>query len=183
MLLLLFAKKQKMQISIKPFSSSEVESLVELGQKTFKESHGHSATEIDIQNYVDYHFNTDTLLKALSDSNIYFHKILFDNQLAGYSKLILDNPHPLTSISPIAKFERLYLLKDFYGLGLGKELLKHNIEIARAHQQKAFWIFVWTENENGLKFYKKNDFKIIGTHNFKISDQHSNPNFVMLKLF
>jgi ribosomal protein S18 acetylase RimI-like enzyme len=172
-----------MQISIKSFSSSEVESLAELGQKTFKESHGHSATEIDIQNYVDYHFNTHTLSKDLDDSTIYFHKILFDDQLAGYSKLILDNPHPLSDISPIAKFERLYLLKDFYGLGLGKELLKHNIEIARAHQQKGFWIFVWTENENGLKFYKKNDFKIIGTHDFKISDQHSNPNFVMLKLF
>ncbi len=171
-----------MQISIKPFSSSEVESLAELSQNTFKESHGHSATDTDIQNYVDYHFNTHTLSKALNDSNIYFNKIFFDNQLAGYSKLILDKPHPLTNISPIAKFERLYLLKDFYGLGLGKELLKHNIEIAITHQQKAFWLFVWTENKNGLKFYKKNDFKIIGDHDFKISDQHSNPNFVMFKL-
>jgi ribosomal protein S18 acetylase RimI-like enzyme len=171
-----------MQISIKPFSSSEVESLAELSQNTFIESHGHSATATDIQDYIDDHFNTRALLKALNDPNIYFFKIVFDNQLAGYSKLIVDQPHPLTEISPIAKFERLYLLKDFYGYGLGKELLKHNIEIARTHQQKAFWLFVWTENENGLKFYEKNNFKIIGDHNFKISDQHSNPNFVMLKL-
>lgn len=171
-----------MSVSIKAISSSEVESLAELSKTTFIESHGHSAEASDIENYVDFNFNINELSKALKNSNIHFNKIYFDNQLAGYSKLILDQPHPLSDIRPIAKFERLYLLKDFYGLGLGEALLKHNVEIAKRHLQKAFWIFVWTENENGLKFYKKNNFKIIGDHNFKISDQHSNPNFVMLKL-
>lgn len=171
-----------MSISIKAIGSSEVESLAKLSQATFLESHGHSAEASDIENYVDFHFNIEELSKALNDPNIDFNKIYFNNQLAGYSKLILDKPHPFTDITPIAKFERLYLLKDFYGLGLGEELLKHNIEIARNHQQRAFWLFVWTQNEKGLKFYQKNNFKIIGEHDFKISDKHSNPNYVMLKM-
>lgn len=170
-----------MPIRINPVSSSEVESLAKLSKTTFIESHGHSAEASDIENYVDFNFNIKELSKALKDSNIHFNIIYFNDHLAGYSKLILNQPHPLTDISPIAKFERLYLLKDFYGLGLGEELLKHNIEIARAHQQKAFWLFVWTENEKGLKFYRKNNFESIGEHNFKISEDHSNPNYVMLK--
>lgn len=179
--MLLFAEKFKMSIAIKPISSSEVESLAELSQKTFVESHGHSASPADIQNYIDKHFSIRTLSEALENPRIYFSKIYVDNQLAGYSKLILDEQHPLTDLSPVAKFERLYLLKDFYGLGLGEMLLVHNSELAKKQHQKALWLFVWTENEKGLKFYKKSHFKIIGEHDFKISDQHSNPNYVMLK--
>lgn len=170
-----------MSISIKAISSSEVDSLAELSQKTFVESHGHSAKPADIQNYIDAHFSTDILSEALKNPRTYFSKIYVEDQLAGYSKLILDEPHPFTDLSPVAKFERLYLLKDFYGSGLGEKLLVHNLEIAKNQHQKALWLFVWKENEKGLKFYKKSHFKIIGEDDFKISDQHSNPNYVMLK--
>ncbi|SDG83914.1 GNAT family N-acetyltransferase [Psychroflexus sediminis] len=171
-----------MSILIKALSSSEVNSLADLSVKTFVESHGHSAKPADIQKYTQTHFNTETLSEALLNPRIFFSKIYVDNQLAGYSKLILNESHPATELSPVAKFERLYLLKDFYGLGLGEELLRHNLDLAKSQDQKALWLFVWTENEKGLKFYQKNEFKVIGQHDFKISDKHSNPNYVMLKV-
>lgn len=170
-----------MSISIKPFSSSEVESLAELSQKTFLESHGHSAEAEDIEKYIATYFNTKTLSEALATPRNHYSKIYVDNQLAGYSKLIVNEPHPLSEISPLSKFERLYLLKDFYGLGLGENLLAHNLELAKKHNQKGLWLFVWTENKKALKFYQKNDFKTIGEHDFKISDRHSNPNYMMFK--
>lgn len=167
--------------TIIPFCFSEVEELSQLSQKTFLESHGHSAEAKDIQQYVDTYFNKNTLSQALSDPVIHYSKIYFKNQLAGYTKLIFNSSHPLTNLSPVAKFERLYLLKDFYGLGLGEKLLAHNMKFAKAHKQKGLWLFVWTENEKALKFYQKNGFIIIGEHDFKISENHSNPNYVMLK--
>lgn len=175
-------KNSHMSISIKAFSESEVETLSELSQQTFLESHGHSAGKKDIQHYMDLHFNTRILSEALENPNIYFNKIYVDNHLAGYTKLILDAPQPSTPLSPIAKFERLYLLKDFYGLQLGNQLLDYNIEIAKFHQQQALWLFVWVENVRALRFYQKNNFKIIGNYDFKISEQHTNPNHVMLKM-
>ncbi|NEV93531.1 GNAT family N-acetyltransferase [Psychroflexus sp. YR1-1] len=171
-----------MSILIKAFNSSEVETLADLSVKTFVESHGHSAEPADIQKYIQTHFTTRSLSEDLLNPRIFFSKIYVENQLAGYSKLILNESHPATELSPAAKFERLYLLKDFYGLGLGEELLKHNLELAKFHDQKALWLFVWTENEKGLRFYQKSNFKMIGQHDFKISEQHSNPNYVMLKM-
>lgn len=171
-----------MTVTIKAFNSSEVESLADLSQRTFLESHGHSAKAEDIRQYIGFHFNEKALSEAFRNPEIHFRKILVNEELAGYSKLILNQPHPQSDISPIAKFERLYLLKDFYGLGLGEKLLAHNLEIARAHHQKGLWLFVWTENEKALKFYQKSNFKIVGKHDFKISKQHSNPNYVMLRL-
>jgi len=169
-----------MPIRIKPFHLSEVDTLAELSRNTFIESHGHSAKAKDIENYIQTHFNTTTLTDALRNPKIYFSKVYYENQLAGYSKLILNLPHSLSYSSSTAKFERLYLLKEFYGKGLGEALLNYNIKLAKRLEQKAFWLFVWKGNEKGLKFYKKNNFKIIGEHDFKISDDHSNPNYVML---
>ncbi len=170
-----------MSIRIKAFSSTEVETLAQLSTETFIESHGHSANAEDIQSYVGLNFNFKKLTADLQDPRIFFNKIYVNDQIAGYSKLIINEPHPLTQITPVAKFERLYLLKDFYGMGLGERLLEQNIEIAQTHNQKGLWLFVWTENKKGLQFYGKSNFKAIGEHNFKISEQHSNPNYVMLK--
>lgn len=169
-----------MSISIQAINLSEVEMLSKLSRETFIQSHGHSADASDIEKYIDSHFDISSLSTALKDSNIYFSKIYIKEKLAGYTKLILNHSHPSTKLSPISKFERLYLLKDFYGLGLGEKLLEHNIKIAKANHQKALWLYVWTENQKGLRFYEKSNFKIIGEHDFKISDQHSNPNYVML---
>ena len=169
-----------MSINIEPFNSSEVQVLSEIGKKTFIESHGHSADPKDVQDYIDSHFNKSVLLKELGDYDIHLKKILVKNELAGYSKLILNSSPTFTQINPIAKFERLYLLKEFYGLGLGKKLLDHNIKIAREYNQKALWLFVWTENLRAFKFYQKSGFKVTGKHDFKISENHSNPNYIML---
>src|SRR5690606_2006968 len=172
-----------MHLEILPFSLAEVESLAQLSRKTFLESHGHSADEKDIQAYADLNFSLKKLSEDLQDSRVFFNKVYVNDQIAGYSKLILNEPNALTPVTPLAKFERLYLLKDFYGLGLGDMLLNHNIEIAQNHKQKGLWLFVWTQNEKALRFYQKSEFKSIGEYNFKISHQHSNPNFVMLKVF
>ena len=170
-----------MSISIESLSSSEVEVLSEIGKKTFMESHGHCADPKDIQDYIVLHFNKNVLLKEFENPDIHLRKILVNDQVVGYSKLILNSSHSITDIHPIAKFERLYLLKEFYGLGLGKKLLNHNIKIAKEYNQKGLWLFVWVENIRAFQFYRKNGFNVIGKHDFKISENHSNPNYIMLR--
>jgi ribosomal protein S18 acetylase RimI-like enzyme len=85
--------------------------------------------------------------------------------------------------SHFAKLERLYLLKEFYDKKLGNALFQFNCDLAKQHSQKGIWLFVWTGNHRAIRFYDKAGFKIIGSHNFKISEDHSNPNHQMLKQF
>ncbi len=171
-----------MHLQVLPFDLAEVEILAQLSRNTFIESHGHSADKKDIMAYADLNFSIKKLRADLQDSRIFFNKVYMNDQIAGYSKLIINEPNALTPITPLAKFERLYLLKEYYGLGLGEKLLNRNIEIARIHKQKGLWLYVWTKNDKALRFYQKSNFKSIGEYNFKISEQHSNPNFVMLKI-
>lgn len=168
-----------MATAIVPVQLSDIDQLYWISRKTFLESHGHSAKDSDIQEYINRNLNTSVLRQQLRSSGNHFYFILKDQELAGYSKMILNQPHPSIAWQPVAKFERLYLLGEFYGLGSGEELFAHNLNIARSNYQKGMWLFVWTENERALRFYHKHNFQIIDQQDFKISEDHSNPNHLM----
>ena len=75
--------------------------------------------------------------------------------------------------------ERLYLLREFYGLGIGLQLMNFNSTLAQKNKQSGIWLEVWKENFRAIKFYKKVGFEIVGNANFKVSKNHSNPNYIM----
>ena len=155
----------------------------EIAKLTFLESHGNSAGPEDIKTYVAEKYSPDILKKELGDEkNIYF-VIYNDSRPAGYSKIIFNTPYTNSEVKNIAKLERLYLLKEFYNLKLGLELFQFNIDLSKINNQAGIWLFVWKENQRAVNFYKKIGFLIIGSHDFKISETHSNPNHQMFLKF
>lgn len=153
--------------------------LSEIATLTFIESHGHSASAEDIHNYIIEKYSLDAFKDELNDEkNIYF--IIYHNDhAAGYSKIVFNSPYANSPINDIAKLERIYLLKHFYNLKLGQELFQFNVDLSKTNGQKGIWLYVWKENQRAVNFYKKNGFVITGSHDFKISETHSNPNHQM----
>jgi len=169
--------------SIVKANEKDSELLSEIAKLTFIESHGHSAKPGDINVYVSEKCSTDFFKKELSDSKNIYHILYQDGQAAGYSKIILDTPYPESHPNNITKLERIYLLKEFYNLKLGLQLIQFNIDFSKRNNQSGIWLFVWKENQRAVNFYKKNGFVIIGSYDFKISETHSNPNHQMLLKF
>jgi ribosomal protein S18 acetylase RimI-like enzyme len=71
------------------------------------------------------------------------------------------------------------LLKEYYDLSLGKALFNFNISLAKNNKQSGVWLAVWIENHRAISFYKKMGFKRVGNYDFKISENHSNPNHIL----
>ncbi|MEI9909106.1 MAG: GNAT family N-acetyltransferase [Bacteroidota bacterium] len=157
--------------------------LSEIAKLTFIESHGSSAKTEDINVYVNEQYNTDVFKKELSETKNIYHIIYRDKRPVGYSKIIFNTPYTSSPIKNITKLERLYLLKEFYGLKIGLELFQFNIDLSKQNNQAGIWLFVWKENQRAVNFYKKNGFLITGSHDFKISETHSNPNHQMFLRF
>jgi len=155
----------------------------EIGRDTFLESHGHSASPEDVSNYVAEKYSEAVLRQELSDPKNIYYIIYHDKRPAGYSKIIFNLPYENSPVQNIAKLERIYLLKEFYDLKLGMELLQFNIELSKKNDQAGIWLYVWKENPRAVNFYIKAGFEIIGSHDFKISETHSNPNHQMLLRF
>jgi len=169
--------------SIRKANIADLELLANMGRQTFIESHGHCASADDIDAYVAEKYSHEACKKELEDTNNNY-QIVYDNKRpAGYSKIILNSTHPNIVLPLVTKLERLYLLKDFYDLQLGSALFKHNQQISKLNGQLGMWLFVWKDNERAVNFYFKNGFKIVGSHNFKISEDHANPNHQMLLIY
>jgi ribosomal protein S18 acetylase RimI-like enzyme len=150
-----------------------------LGKQTFIESHGHSAPKADADSYIERNFTPEVFQAELNDEKNIYHIIYNNSTPAGFSKIILNYPHPSISHSNVTKLERIYILKRYYNLKLGAKLFKFNLNLSKENQQSGMWLFVWKENSRAIKFYEKRGFKIIGSHDFKISETHSNPNHIM----
>jgi ribosomal protein S18 acetylase RimI-like enzyme len=170
-------------IAIIKATKNDFKLLADIGRQTFLESHGESAGKADIDAYVNDKYSYPVVREELADTNNIYHLIYFDNQPAGYSKIILNSPHSNIEPQNITKLERLYLLKDFYKQKAGLELFNFNVAIAKANKQAGMWLFVWKENERAVNFYLKSGFEIIGSHDFQISATHSNPNHQMFLKF
>lgn len=157
--------------------------LVDMGKVSFLEAHGNSASPDILSTYVDQNYNEQVLKTELDEPKNIYRLIYQNGKAAGYSKIIFDAPHANIPVANVTKLERLYLLKEFYGLNLGLELLQDNMEISKEKDQAGIWLFVWKENHRAINFYKKAGFEIIGSHDFKISETHANPNHQMFLTF
>lgn len=159
------------------------ELIAKIGKQSFIESHGESASKSDIDVFISKTFTKEILLTQLSNPNIRYHLIYYNNNVAGYSKIELDSPNSNIQNKNVTKLERFYLLKEFYGQKLGLKLFEFNVELSKKNQQKGIWLAVWVENLRAIKFYTKIGFKIVGKYDFKISNTHSNPNHIMYLSF
>ncbi len=153
--------------------------LSEIAKVTFMESHGHSAKLEDVNFYISQKYPESIFEEELLNNENIYHIIYSDNVVAGFSNIILNSPYSGSKNQHIAKLERLYLLREFYGQKLGRRLFEFNINIARENNQAGIWLYVWKENQRAINFYQKVGFTIIGSYDFKISDTHSNPNHQM----
>lgn len=169
--------------SIVKAGEKDFQLLSEIAKLTFIESHGNSAAAEDINAYVTETYSLNAFKEELSNEENIYLIIYHNDRLAGYSKIIFNSPYPGSTIKNIAKLERLYLLKKFYNLKLGVELFQFNVDLSKRNGQMGIWLYTWKENQRALDFYKKNGFIIIGSHDFKISETHSNPNYQMFLMF
>jgi len=170
-------------ILIKKANENDASIVAELAKKSFIESHGHSAKPEEIDNYITKNYSYDSIREELLDSKNIYYIIYYNDEAAGYSKIVLNLPYAHSTTVNIAKLERFYLLQKFYNLNLGRRLLEFNIDLMKQNGQTGVWLYVWKENPKAINFYTKNGFGIIGSYDFKISESHSNPNHQMLLEF
>lgn len=153
--------------------------LAAMGKETFLDAHGHSAPQKDIDIYTAVKYNHAAMQAELDDPENLYHIIYYNDQPAGYSKIVLSSPHPGITEQNVTKLERIYVLKNFYRQKLGSELLSYNVSLSKNNGQAGMWLYVWIENKRAYNFYLRNGFRIAGHYDFRISENHTNPNYVM----
>ncbi len=157
--------------------------LAEIGVPSFLTAHAHSATKDIVDAFIQEYYSLQAFKAELAEDRNIYHIIYYKGNPAGYSKIILNAAHEDIVKPNVTKLERLYLLKEYFGMHLAQELVVFNIDYAKQSWQEGMWLHVWIENLRAVAFYKKMGFETIGAYNFKLSDDHYNPNHHMYLSF
>ncbi|MDU1889615.1 MAG: GNAT family N-acetyltransferase [Dysgonomonas sp.] len=169
-----------MDILIKRVKLTDVESLSIVGKQSFYEAYSMKNTESDMKKYLEESFSIEKLTVELKDENSEFYFAILDNNIIGYLKLNSGQSQTDLKDNNSLEIERIYVLKKYYGKGVGQLFYKKAIEVARCRKVDYIWLGVWEENERAINFYKRNGFVEFGKHTFRLGDDVQND--ILMKL-
>lgn len=153
--------------------------LAAIGKETFLDAHGHSAPQKDIDTYTEAKYTHAVMQAELNDPGNLYHIIYYNDQPAGFSKIVLNSPHAGIVAQNVTKLERIYVRKEYYSQKIGSALMDFNLDLSKSSGQAGIWLYVWVENQRAFNFYLRKGFRIAGHYDFRISENHTNPNYVM----
>jgi diamine N-acetyltransferase len=160
------------QIIIRQAISDDAKPLTDLAYTTFWDAfaaHPKNAPD-DLNHYMRQAFNVEQIAAELADEKNIFLLAEIEGELAGYSKLILDNIESgITATRPV-ELSRLYSQQKFLGKGVGQTLMEACFERAMNDGRDVMWLGVWEFNPRAQRFYEKNGFRVVGKHTFQLGN-------------
>ena len=157
-----------MKLQLRPCTIYDLGVLASLGRRTFIEAFEKDNKPEDFKEYLDSAFGEERLLKELQDINSSYYFINNDSGLVGYIKLNENESQSDIKDIDAIELERIYVLSEFQGQGIGEWILGQVISIAKAKNKLYVWLGVWEHNPKAIKFYKRLGFYKFGNHPYFI---------------
>ena len=147
--------------------------------QTFADAYQHKTDQENFEKYIAESFSEEKLTTDLSDVNAVI--LLLRNeaqQVIGYAKLRCDRSTPFVPSDDAMELERIYLLKEWWGGGLGARLLDYCEKYAAGKGFQWIWLCVWNENDAAIRFYQRQGWEPCGEKDFQFGDEiHKDPIF------
>ena len=136
--------------------------LAELQAETFKQAYGdvHSAEDISAYSLANYTVEAASNELASDQTVCCVGFKLFEP--VGYY-IVKHDDCPIAVGSKSSELKQIYILASEYGAGLGKMLYEHALETIRSAGSQWVWLCVSDINFRAQAFYKKLEFKKLGT--------------------
>jgi ribosomal protein S18 acetylase RimI-like enzyme len=153
-------------IRFRTCEAADLDTLRTIAYRTYDEAFRHMNTPANMDAYLDATFARAKLEEELRNPASTFLFMYSDEKLAGYLKLNEGGAQTDLGDPDGLEVERIYVLRDFQGLGMGRALIEKALELARRKKKSHVWLGVWEKNENAIAFYKRMGFRKTGTHPF-----------------
>ena len=146
----------------------QLDRLVEISKTTFIAAFQDQNDPTDFNSYIVRAFSRERLHAELLDTNTEFYLVYVEKALAAYFKLNSHDAQTDIKQKESMELERIYVLEDFQGQQLGKQLLQLVKRLAKAQGKTFLWLGVWEKNGRAIQFYQRHGFYKFGTHPYFI---------------
>lgn len=153
------------------FRKIDVDDVIQLqhiSRTTFTETFAEHNSEEDLNNYLQEQLSLKKLVEELNNKYSEFYFASENERVIGYLKLNWEKAQTELIDEAAFEIERIYILKEYFGKGLGQFLLDNAITIGKAHAPSYIWLGVWEKNARAIRFYEKNGFKVFSSHLFTL---------------
>ena len=158
------------EITIRFATTKDAELIADLSRKTFSETFGYLNTKENMDKFLNEQFAREALIKEVSDpSNIFL--LAFDDETpVGYARLREGEKYPEFENRDSIEIGRIYVVNSYIGTGVGQELMRKCIFLAKDMKKEIIWLGVWEKNSRAISFYTKWGFEKFGEHPFVLGD-------------
>lgn len=160
----------------------DMEKIRKIGIDTITETFAMSNEDENTEMYLNESFNPEKILKELNDPDSEFYLAELNEKVIGYLKINFakaqTDVHDINSL----EIERIYVLKNFHGKGIGKRLFDKALDIAIKNRFDYIWLGVWENNHRAISFYKKMGFVEFDKHIFRYGNDDQTDLLMKLEL-
>jgi diamine N-acetyltransferase len=158
-------------LDIRQAHRDDAATIIELAQKTFVETYGETNKKENVELYLSTMYNLDRLNAELINPHERFYIASYNGIPVGFTKMRNDRVGRGLEGKKAIEIERIYVLKEYQGFKVGKELLHKCREVASTEGYALIWLQVWQNNARALQFYQKGGFVIYETSTFQFGDE------------
>ncbi len=157
-------------ISVRTCNHKDVDALVALGIKTFRDTFDDYNSPRNMILYINETFTRKIIEHEMGQPGTVFFLAFDGRKAVGYAKMRSSHPPEDLGSHPALEIERLYAHRDYLGKRVGHLLMQTCLTHAKKKGIHTLWLGVWENNARAIAFYEKNGFKKFGAHTFMLGD-------------
>ncbi len=165
-------------ILIREATTKDAKLLVELKQQTFRDTFEGENEPGDMDIYCERHFNENIQRSELESNQFTLFICECEGETSGYAQIHWQSDTDSIDARNPAEIQRFYILKQWHGKGVAKQLMKVCLEEIANHLCDIVWLGVWEHNQRAIAFYQKYLFNVVGNKTFTLGTDHQN-DFIM----
>jgi ribosomal protein S18 acetylase RimI-like enzyme len=157
-------------LQIRQANLEDLAALQTIGRKTFVETFAASNSEENLAHYLAEGFSEEKLTAELKNESCAFYFAEKEDKILGYLKVNVGEAQSEPQDPDALEIERIYVLQEFHGKGVGLMLYEHALSIALEQNAPYIWLGVWEKNPRAIRFYEKQGFVAFDQHIFQLGE-------------
>ena len=157
-------------MKIKKCGLNDVLDLQKIYRQTFYETFATQNSEENMRKFLDEAYSEQKLKSELEDKESETFLAVENQKTLGVLKINTGNAETESGFENSLEIQRIYVLKEAKGLGIGTAFMNLAEKKARELGVSFIWLGVWEKNFPAQKFYTDKGFRKFSEHSFVLGD-------------
>ena len=157
-------------MKIKKCSLDDILDLQKIYRQTFFETFSEQNSEENMRIFLDKAYSEEKLKSEIEDKESETFIAVENQKILGVLKINTGNAETESGLENSLEIQRIYILKESKGLGIGTVFMNLAEKKARELGVSFIWLGVWEKNFSAQKFYTDKGFRRFSEHAFVLGD-------------